>query len=345
MTLQELIHRYLSVLLQRGHSRIAVDEGARAILRSWILAARQGRRLQPGPLRPAPAQEPHADHTQAGPSARDSRQPEAAPGTTQETLATQAAQETQAVQAARSGPLSAAIASDPPPGAGDTTTPEDIPYFRVPGSTPAELWQHMERLLPVWTPLQTLGTLRSTAVMGTGKRDADILFLGDAPGYYDELAKQPFQGEAGKKLDGMLTAMGLTREQVYITHLVKFRPALPRQTTNNRTPSPKEILFSRSIVELEIRLVQPKVIVALGVVAARGLLQRGDLPLAEYQAQRHDYNGIPVVVTHHPSYLLRTSDLTERRRLWEEMLGVMQLAGLPISDKQRGYFLPKNARS
>ena len=116
---------------------------------------------------------------------------------------------------------------------------------------------------------------------------------------------------------------------------------MPRQTTNNRPPNEKELLFSSSIIELEVRLVQPKVIVALGVIAARGLLRMGDLPLTAYQQQHGQFCGVPVIVTHHPSYLLRTNDLTERRKLWEEMLHVMEMCGLPISEKQRGYFLKK----
>lgn len=229
-------------------------------------------------------------------------------------------------------------APPPPPVEGEE---ENIPYFRPGGNSPEEIWNNFARMLPGWPPLHSLGTLRDKAVPGEGNRHADIMFIGDAPNYYDEKAGRPFQGEAGSKLDGMLKAMGLTREQVYITHFVKFRPSLPRQTTNNRAPNEKELLFSSSITELEIRLVQPRVIVALGVIAARGLLRLGDLPLSAYQQQQCRYNGIPVVVTHHPSYLLRTSDLTERRHLWEEMLHVMEMARLPISAKQRGYFLKK----
>ena len=167
------------------------------------------------------------------------------------------------------------------------------------------------------------------------------MFVGDAPNYYDEREGRPFRGEAGEKLNGILKAMGLTREQVYLTHLVKFRPSLPRQTTNNRAPNDKEIRFSTSVVELEARLVQPKVIVALGIIAARGLLQRGELPLSAYRQERGLFCGIPVIVTHHPSYLLRTNDLAERRALWLEMLQAMELAGLPISDKQRAFFTKK----
>lgn len=220
-------------------------------------------------------------------------------------------------------------------------TEEDLPFFRPAGDTVEAKWNNMLRMLPTWQPLRELGTLREHPVPGTGNHHASIMFVGDAPNYYDERDGAPFMGKAGEKLDGILRAMNLSRQEVYITHLVKFRPAQPRQTINTRPPTDKEIRFSSPILDCEIKLVQPRVIVALGVIAARGILRKGELPLAAYQAKRDTWHGIPVVVTHHPSYLLRTSDLAERRQLWEEMLGVMELAGLPINEKQRHYFLPK----
>ena len=219
---------------------------------------------------------------------------------------------------------------------------EEQVFFRPGGRTPEEAWEFAQNLLLRWEPLKLLNTLRSTPVWGEGSRQADIMFVGDAPNHYDEQAGRPFCGEAGGKLDGMLKAMGLTRQEVYITHFVKFRPMVPRQTYNNRPPSKDEIRLSAPVVKFEVEQVQPKVIVALGVIAARGLLQQGELPLAAYQQlQNASFCGVPVVVTHHPSYLLRTAVLEERRRLWEEMLRVMEMAALPISAKQRGYFLPK----
>ena len=219
---------------------------------------------------------------------------------------------------------------------------EERLFFRPPGSTPDELWAQAQRLLLRWPPLRELGTLRETLVWSEGSRTADIMFVGDAPNYYDEQTGRPFCGEAGAKLDSMLKAMGLTRQQVYITHLVKFRPMVPRQTFNNRPPSRDEVRLSVPVLEFEVKLVQPKVIVALGVIAARALLGKEELPLAACQQIEHpQFCGAPVVVTHHPSYLLRTTSLAERRRLWEEMLRVMEMAQLPISAKQRGYFLPK----
>ena len=316
-TLRDIILGYLHTLQERGVARVGIAEDCRPILREWMLAARHGRIA-------TPAQSPAATGTP--PSATPSRQ--AAPTPPQETDATE-------LRRMLNTPLHE-VQQTP------EMQQEDIPFFRPGGNTADECWQNMQRMLPNWTPLRELGSLRPTAVFGTGNRQADIMFVGDAPNYQDEQSGTPFSGEAGGKLDGMLKAMGLTRQDVYITHLVKFRPAIPRQTINNRPPNEKEILFSASVLEVEAHLVQPKVTVALGVIAARGLLRQGDLPLAAYQQMNGQFCGIPVIVTHHPSYLLRTSDLAERRRLWEEMLHVMHIAGLPISDKQRGFFLPKN---
>lgn len=305
MNLRSLVLDYLHTLQGRGVQKLAVDDEARGILRSWMLAAKRG--YQPASL-PLPVQQ-----QQSVPAPEPVNEP---------------------------APKLDVDLSEPVP-AEPLVQEEEIPFFRPGGSNAEEAWANMRRLLPTWAPLRQLGTLREKVVLPQGKPTADIVFVGDAPGYHDEKAGLPFQGDAGGKLDGMLKAMGLTRELVYITHLVKFRPAQPRQTLNTRPPSDKELLFSRPVVDFELRLVQPRVIVALGVIAARGLLQQGNLPLAAYQERIWDYNGIPVIVTHHPSYLLRTSDLGERRRLWEEMLHVMEIAGLPINDKQRGYFLPK----
>lgn len=306
-----MVLNYLRTLQQQGVERLPVDEEARAILRAWMLAARNGGRM------PAP---PPAAMMPAPPIAEPQMQQEEA---SRPTLRLDDIPEPE-------------LPTDEP------RPEDDVPFFRPGGQNPAEAWEAMQRLLPNWKPLRGLGTLRPTPVFGQGNLSADIMFVGDAVNYHDEKAGKPFQGAAGGKLDGMLKAMGLTREQVYITHLVKFRPEQPRQTLNTRPPTEKEIRFSAPVLDFEIGLVQPRVIVALGVIAARGILQRGNLPLAAYQQEHGSYNGIPVVVTHHPSYLLRTSDLSERRRLWEEMLYVMETAGLPISDKQRGYFLPKN---
>lgn len=315
MTAAELVVRYLQTLQAQGQQSLPLDQEARAILRQWMRAAKSNRNSSGSPASPF----------QQSPLPSSKGQEDSPSWEKEENIQVDSLRE---------------VLNKPPL----PTSPqeeENIPYFRPGGHTPEEIWNNFERLLPNWAPLLSLGTLRSKAVPGEGNRHADIMLIGDAPNFYDERAGRPFQGEAGGKLDGMLKAMGLSREQVYITHFVKFRPALPHQTTNNRAPNEKELLFSGSITELEIKLVQPRVIVALGIIAARGLLRLGEMPLSAYQQRKHQYQGIPVVVTHHPSYLLRTNDIAERRRLWEGMLQVMEIAHLPISDKQRGYFLKK----
>ncbi len=316
--LRELVSRYLHTLKQQGVSCLSVDEEARAILRDWMLAARHGSASRQGS---APS---------AAPVVLPSQQPVVPPQGDQALPAMGLMEQIEAEDQAAAGTI---------PENEDEAEP--LPFFRPAGATPQEQWAGYASLLPRWKPLRELGSLRETAVPGQGSRHARIMFVGDAPGYQDERAALPFQGEAGAKLDGMLRAMGLTREEVYITHLVKFRPAMPRQTLNNRPPTAREIALSLPILHFEVQQVRPRVIVALGVVAARGVLGCGDIPLTACQNLRSEFCGVPVVVSHHPSYLLRTNDLQERRRLWEEMLRVMEIAGLPVSDKQRGYFLPK----
>lgn len=314
-TVRSLVLHYLQTLSLQGERRLGVDDEARGILRSWMLAARSG---TPAPAKVAPPVTPAT----AAPAA-------ASP------LDGGISAENKAYINVLRNDLSSPVSARP---SGEEQESE-VPFFRPGGSTPEEIWENFVRVLPNWKPLRELGTLRTKPVFGMGNRRASIMFVGDAPNYHDEKAGEPFQGEAGGKLDGMLKAMGLTREQIYLTHLVKFRPSLPRQTTNNRPPTEKEIRFSVPVVELEARLVRPKIIVALGVISARGLLGMGDIPLSAYRRQQGSFCGIPVMVTHHPSYLLRTSDLKERRSLWEDMLGVMRLAGLPISPRQQSYFL------
>ncbi len=315
MDVRELVCRYLHALQEQGVGSLPVDDSARAILRDWMLAARNGGAL---PLRSPRSPQVVSEPLPAAPVPAEAQ---AVPNVV--SLMDEVEREELV----------------------SPSTPEEeepMPFFRPAGATPEEQWAGLASLLPRWKPLRELGSLRESPVFGQGSRVADIMFVGDAPGFQDEKAGLPFQGEAGTKLDGMLRAMGLSRDEVYVTHMVKFRPAMPRQTLNNRPPTPREVALSLPVLHCEVQLVQPRVIVALGVVAARGLLACGELPLAACQSLKGNFCGVPVVVTHHPSYLLRTNDVQERRRLWEEMLRVMEMAHLPISAKQRGYFLVKS---
>ena len=320
MNVRDMVVEYLGGLQQRGVLHQPVDEAARAILHDWCVYARDRKRQPAAAPAPMPAAAPMPATAAAQPY----------PPAPQQTVAEGGGMDDFKALKESLGKKTAPKEDEP-----------EVAYFRPGGRNADEAWEAMRLALPKWESLRNLGTLRETPVFGEGNRRADIMMVGDVPGYQEEKAGRPMQGPAGEKLDGMLKAMGISRGDVYLTTLVKFRPAQPRQTVSTRAATRREIRACLPVLDFEIGLVQPKVIVAFGVVVARALLRGGDLPLSDYQGRPNRYNGVPVVVTHHPSYLLRTSDLAERRRLWEEMLRVMEMVGLPISDKQRGFFLPK----
>lgn len=189
-----------------------------------------------------------------------------------------------------------------------------------------------------WKPARRLGTLRETMVFAVGNPHARLMLVGEAPGYEEERQREPFVGPAGQLLTKILGAMGLKREDVYISNVCKFRPSMGgNQGTANRPPSPEELAACSPLIMAEIRAIQPVCIVCLGGSSAKGLLgtQQGVNAL---RGQWLECQGVPVRVTYHPSYLLRNEALSARRALWEDMLCVMQKLGMPISEKQQNYF-------
>ena len=186
-------------------------------------------------------------------------------------------------------------------------------------------------------------------VFGVGNLDARIMFVGEAPGAEEEQQGEPFVGPAGQLLNLMIKAMGLERSDVYIGNIMNWRPERARRTdgtqAGNREPTPEEAAFCLPFLTAQIDVVDPALIVALGATAARGLLgARSVRSLGDVRGRWHDFRGKPLRVTYHPSYLLRKQqdggEMARRakRAAWEDFLAVMERAGLPISDKQRGYF-------
>lgn len=152
---------------------------------------------------------------------------------------------------------------------------------------------------------------RKQAVFGVGDVKADWLFVGEGPGAEEDARGEPFVGQAGKLLDSMLAAIGLTRgEDVYIANAVKCRPP------GNRTPAADEAAACRPYLEQQIEMIRPKLIVALGRPAAQTLLQ-AEIKIAAARGKLHDYHGIPLIVTYHPAYLLRT--LQDKAKAWEDL--------------------------
>ncbi len=210
----------------------------------------------------------------------------------------------------------------------------------ISGTTKGEQLESLRKQAEQWAPAKSLGTLRDTMVFSTGNPDAEIMLVGEYPGYSEEKEGRPFAGVTGEKLDNILKAMGSDRSSVYLSNLLKFRPALPRQTTNNRNPSSEEIAACLPLLMAEIVVVQPRCIVAFGSVAAEGLLGLSGT-IRTMRGEWHEVTGIPARATFHPSTLLRTESTDIKRELWEDMLAVMEKLAMPISAKQRGFFLPK----
>ena len=211
----------------------------------------------------------------------------------------------------------------------------------IEGSTRTEQLDSLRRQAQNWPPAKALGSLRETLVFATGNPEARVMLIGEAPGYQEEKEGEPFVGQAGQKLNDILKAMGLSREEVYISLLVKFRPATPKQATNNRNAAPEELAACLPFLRAEIGIVKPVCIIALGETSAAGLLGL-EGTVASMRETWHDFEGTPVRVTYHPSSLLHTNPASlVKRQVWEDMLAVLEKLELPLSAKQRGFFPPK----
>ncbi|HEY9249569.1 MAG TPA: uracil-DNA glycosylase, partial [Rariglobus sp.] len=221
-----------------------------------------------------------------------------------------------------------------------------------PAGDKAARWGHLRELVlnhPVCVANVRPG---KKVVLGVGSLDAKIFFVGEAPGAEEEVRGEPFVGPAGQLLTKMILATGLKREEVYIGNIMNWRPQTPTpagmEQVGNRAPTPEEMAFCLPFLRAQLEIVQPELIVALGSTAAQGLLGAGSFKtLGEVRGQWKQFSGKPVLVTYHPSYLLRqeasgpVAARKAKRATWEDLLKVMERAGLTITDKQRGYFLDK----
>ena len=179
---------------------------------------------------------------------------------------------------------------------------------------------------------------RTQVVFGVGNPKADLMFVGEAPGQDEDQQGEPFVGAAGKLLTKIIETMGLSRDDVYIANILKCRPDTPGRSTGNRAPTTDEMATCVPWLHEQIDLVQPKVLVALGKTAVGGLLEK-EVAITRFRGQWQTYRSIPLMPTFHPAYLLHKQSLAEKRKVWEDMLTVMEKIKLPISEKQRGFFL------
>jgi DNA polymerase len=179
---------------------------------------------------------------------------------------------------------------------------------------------------------------RTQVVFGVGNPEAELMFVGEAPGADEDAQGEPFVGAAGQLLTKIIVAMGLRREEVYIGNVLKCRPDMPPGVSGNRKPRGEEMQTCLPYLREQISIIQPRVLVALGAVALEGLTGQV-IPVGRVRGRWLDFAGIPLMVTYHPAYLLRNQALSEKRKVWEDMLCVLEKLALPISEKQRGYFL------
>jgi DNA polymerase len=179
---------------------------------------------------------------------------------------------------------------------------------------------------------------RANVVFGVGNINAELMFVGEAPGADEDRQGEPFVGAAGQLLTKMIQAMGLTRDSVYIANILKCRPDTPGQAYGNRKPTPEEMQTCISWLHEQIDIVRPKVLVGLGATAIEGLLGK-TAGIMRLRGQWHTYRDIPLMPTYHPAFLLRNQAVSEKRKVWEDLLQVMEKLGLSITEKQRSYFL------
>jgi uracil-DNA glycosylase family 4 len=201
------------------------------------------------------------------------------------------------------------------------TTPAGLPVAAGPPDEPAEEGAEARESDAVWGRLREevaactrcgLCDSRTQTVFGVGNRQAQLLVIGEAPGAEEDRRGEPFVGRAGQLLNSMLRAIGCAREQVYIANVLKCRPP------GNRDPSPTEVASCLPYLQRQIELLAPRLILVVGRIAAQNLLAT-EVPIARLRGTVHRFGpaGVPVVVTYHPAYLLRSPG--EKRRAWIDL--------------------------
>lgn len=202
----------------------------------------------------------------------------------------------------------------------DVWLPRDEPELRVAAASDATAasldWDGLAACVANCTRCE-LSKSRTKTVFGVGNRSADWMIIGEAPGSEEDRRGEPFVGRAGKLLDEMLHAIGLSRDTVFIANILKCRPP------NNRDPKPAEAAECRRYLERQIELIQPKIILAVGKIAAQNLLGSTET-VGRMRSRQHELNGIPLVVTYHPAYLLRSP--SHKRDSWRDLCIAKRLA-------------------
>ncbi len=186
---------------------------------------------------------------------------------------------------------------------------QDAPPAALQSAHSTQAWADLQQEVSVCRACNLCET-RTQTVFGVGSKHASWMLIGEAPGQNEDLQGEPFVGKAGQLLTEMLRAIGLAREEVYIANMLKCRPP------SNRDPQVDEVAACNHFLQRQITLLQPKIILAVGRIAAQNLLKT-EQPLSRLRGVRHQLENIPLVVVHHPAYLLRS--LTEKAKAWDDL--------------------------
>ena len=219
--------------------------------------------------------------------------------------------------------------------------PRETPVAAAPGAispdAKAAAFADLRQRVVACVKCPHLVSSRKNVVFGVGSLDAELMLIGEAPGADEDEQGEPFVGMAGQLLTKIIQAMGFERSDIFIANVLKCRPDMPPGKSGNRKPKPAEMAACLPWLGEQIALIKPRVIVALGATATEGLLGETS-PLRDLRGRWLEFQGIPVMVTYHPAYLLRNQSLSEKRKVWEDMLLVLEKLEKKITAKQRAFF-------
>jgi uracil-DNA glycosylase len=212
------------------------------------------------------------------------------------------------------------------------------PVLNLPAGGRAERWDALRTQLEACPEARRRRPPSAPAFVGYGSSEPDLLLVGEHPDEHEEATGDPFSGPSGELLAKALRAMGLALDRVHVAHVVRWRPLLPSRL-GSRPPSSREIAYCLPHLRAQVEILAPKVVVAMGGVSLNALLGSGSpLRITQERGVWREALGVPLLPTYLPAYLLRNPSPKVKREFWEDLLSVMERLGLPISERQRGFY-------
>ena len=231
------------------------------------------------------------------------------------------------------------VAAAPKAAAAAVSPIADAPVFTLAAGTKAERMQALRQIIDACAETKKHLVAPQRPLLGHGSLDAKVVFVGEAPTIVEMEAGQAFAGEAGELLQKILSAAAISPDDCYFVPVMVWRPEPPTQY-GKRPPTARELAFNLPYLRAQIDVISPRVVVALGAQAFEAL--HGRTPtITQARGQWFDLGGVPLLATFHPNYLLHSPSASAKRTVWEDFLLLMEKLGLPISEKQRGFFATK----